>query len=547
MLITGRLTAKLDHMLFAFSGGDVRAAEAPLIDAGQGHALMQKAAHGLFGVALGLLREAGRGTYGATAVVLAGSGNNGADALYAGERLLRRGVAATAVLTSERVHAPALQTFLAAGGRSVLLDDAGAPGLAAHAASADLLVDGILGTGAAGGLRGAGAAYVQAFNDTAGPRGRRSTLVVACDLPSGIGVDSGLVEGPVLQADATVTFGAAKPGLLIGDGAVAAGELDVVDIGLDLSPFTPAARSLLGADAAALLRPPGAHDHKYSRGVLGVAAGSDRYPGAAVLAVGAALATGVGMVRYLGPTAVAALIHERTPEAVASTGSIDDARSQAWVVGPGAVDDDDQRRRAVAAMASGLPVVVDAGALAEVPDRVGAQVILTPHAGELRDLLAARGLDVGRPAIEADPARFALRAAELTGATVLLKGFTTVVAAPSGTLFVQADATPWLATAGAGDTLSGIIGALAATLAEDGGAARRVGVAEEDLWVAVAAAGALIHGRAGQRAAQRGPVVVSGLPAEIGAVVAGLIDERRLLDTGPRRTRGGDAVNRTDS
>jgi hydroxyethylthiazole kinase-like uncharacterized protein yjeF len=528
LLITGRLTAKLDHMLFAFSGGDVRAAEAPLIDAGQGHALMQKAAHGLFGVALGLLREAGRGTYGATAVVLAGSGNNGADALYAGERLLRRGVAATAVLTSERVHAAALETFLTAGGRSVLLDDAGVPGLAAHAASADLLIDGILGTGAAGGLRDAGAAFVQAFNDTAGPRGRRSTLVVACDLPSGIGVDTGLVEGPVLQADATVTFGAAKPGLLIGDGAVAAGELNIVDIGLDLSPFTPAARSLLDADVAALLRRPTAHDHKYSRGVLGVAAGSDRYPGAAVLAVGAALATGVGMVRYLGPAAVATLIHERTPEAVASDGTVADARSQAWLVGPGAVDDEDQRVRAVEAIASGLPVVVDAGALDEVPDRVGPQVILTPHAGELSRLLTDRGIDAERAAIEAEPAHFALRAAETTGATVLLKGFTTVVAAPSGTLFAQTDASPWLSTAGSGDTLAGIIGALAAGLAEDDGAAGRIGLVREDLWAAVAAAGALLHGRAGQRAALRGPVVVSTLPPDIGAVVADLLEGRRL-------------------
>lgn len=522
------VTAKLDHMLPAFSGGDVRAAEAPLLDAGQGDALMQKAAHALFGVVLGLLRDAGRGTYGATAVVLAGSGNNGADALYAGERLLRRGVAATAVLTSGQVHDASLAAFVGAGGITARLDDTGAEGLAAHAAAADILIDGVLGTGASGGLRGAARTFAEAFNAAAGPRGTRSVIVVACDLPSGIGVDSGLVDGPILTADATVTFGAAKPGLLIGDGAVAAGELAVVDIGLDFSPFTPAARRLLDADAAALLRVPGARDHKYSRGVLGIAAGSARYPGAAVLAVGAALATGVGMVRYLGPDPVAALIHQRNPEAVASSGSIAEARSQAWLVGPGAVDDEDQRGRARDAMTSGLPVVVDAGALAEVPERVGPHVILTPHAGELRQLLAARGVQAERAEIEAEPARFALRAAEMTGATVLLKGFTTVVAAPSGTLFVQADGTPWLATAGSGDTLSGIIGALAATLAEDDGAAGRAGVAEEDLWAALAAAGALIHGRAGQRAARHGPVVVSGLPADIGAVVADLLEERRL-------------------
>ncbi|KNC16322.1 carbohydrate kinase [Arthrobacter sp. RIT-PI-e] len=511
-------------MLSAFSGADVRAAEATLIDAGQGDALMQRAAHGLFGVVLGLLRDAGRGTYGATAVVLAGSGNNGADALYAGERLLRRGIGATAVLTSDRVHAPSLEAFVAAGGTTVRLDDDNTRDLAAHAAAADVLIDGILGTGAAGGLRGASAAFVAAFDDAAGPRGTRSTLVVACDLPSGIGVDDGRVDGPVLNADATVTFGAAKPGLLIGAGAVAAGELDVLDIGLDLSAFTPAASTLLDDDAAAVLRVPRPDDHKYTRGVLGVAAGSARYPGAAALAVGAALATGVGMVRYLGPAAVAGLIHQRNPEVVASDGSVDQARSQAWLVGPGAVDDDDQRRRTVDALRSGLPVVADAGALTELPGRMGPHVILTPHAGELRQLLAARGVEVERSGIEAEPARFALRAAELTGATVLLKGFTTVVAAPSGTLYVQMDATPWLATAGSGDTLSGIVGALVATLAEDPDAPSRAGVAPEDLWAAAAAAGALIHGRAGRRAALRGPVVVPDLPRDIGAVIRELLE-----------------------
>ncbi len=514
-------------MLKAFSGSDVRAAEAPLIDAGQGDALMQHAAHGLFGVVLNLLRENGRGTYGATAVVLAGAGNNGADALYAGERLLRRGAASTAILTSERTHAASLDAFVRAGGRAVRLDAGNAGALAAHAASADVLIDGILGTGARGGLQGAASTFVEAFDSLAGRRGVRSTLVVACDLPSGIGVDNGLVEGPVLAADATVTFGAAKPGLLIGAGAVAAGELNVVDIGLDLSDFTPAACTLLDADAAAVLRVPTAGDHKYTRGVLGVAAGSARYPGAAALAVGAALATGVGMVRYLGPGPVATLIHQRNPEVVASDGTVGESRSQAWLVGPGAVDDDDQRRRAVDALRSGLPVVADAGALTELPERSGPQVILTPHAGELRQLLATRGVEAERSAIEAEPARFALRVAELTGATVLLKGFTTVVAAPSGTLFVQADATPWLATAGSGDTLSGIVGALAATLAEDEDAAHRIGVAPEDLWAAAAAAGALIHGRAGQRAARRGPVVVPELPTHIGAVIGELLEGRR--------------------
>ncbi|WP_298254918.1 bifunctional ADP-dependent NAD(P)H-hydrate dehydratase/NAD(P)H-hydrate epimerase [uncultured Arthrobacter sp.] len=514
-------------MLEAFSGSDVRAAEAPFLDAGQGNALIQRAAHALAGVVVGLLRESGRGTYGATIVVLAGSGNNGADALYAGERLARRGASVTALVLADRVHEASLHALERAGGTGVRVDDDADPTqLAEHTAAADVVIDGILGIGADGGLRGRALRFVQTFTAAAGPRGTRSAVVVACDLPSGIGVDDGRVTGPVLAADATVTFGAPKAGLLLGDGAAAAGELTVVDLGLALRT-RPSVRSLLDADVAALIRRPTAQDHKYSRGVLGVAAGSARYPGAAVLAVGAALATGIGMVRYLGPGAVAALVHQRSPEAVASTGPVSGARSQAWLVGPGAVDDDEQRQRATDAIGSGLPVVVDAEALTQLPERVGPHVILTPHAGELSRLLAARGIDAERAEIEAEPARYALQAAEATGATVLLKGFATTVAAPSGALFVQRDATPWLAAAGSGDTLSGIVGALAASLAEDDRAADRAGVAREDLWAVVAAAGALIHGRAGRRAAARGPVVVSELPADIGPVIADLLEERR--------------------
>jgi hydroxyethylthiazole kinase-like uncharacterized protein yjeF len=371
----------------------------------------------------------------------------------------------------------------------------------------------------------AAGAFIDAITAAAGPRGARTPLVLACDVPSGIDVDAGTIEGPVLSADATVTFGAAKPGLLAAAGALAAGELNVVDIGLGLGDGGggPALYRLEPRDAAALYRRPRATDHKYTRGVLGIAAGSEQYPGAAVLATGAALATGVGMVRYLGPRSVGALINSVHPEAVCSTGGIGEARSQAWLVGPGAVGDPEQARRAREALTSGLPVVVDAGALSEVPATVGPQVILTPHAGELVAFFAGRGRSIGRRAIEDAPARYALEAARLCGATVLLKGFTTVVAAPSGHVFSQADATPWLATAGAGDTLAGILGALAAGAAEDGSAAARAGVPEEAKWAAVAAAASLIHGLAARQAARRGPVVVSDLPGDIGAVLAGLL------------------------
>uniref|UniRef100_UPI000478ECA0 NAD(P)H-hydrate epimerase n=1 Tax=Arthrobacter sp. H41 TaxID=1312978 RepID=UPI000478ECA0 len=334
-------------MLNAFTGAQVRAAEVPFLDAGHGNTLMQKAAHGLFLVAFGMLRSAGHRANRSSVVVLVGPGNNGADALYAGERLLRRGVAVTAFAVAGEVHPEASALFSRRGGRFEHLNSNNLPELAARAVRATLLIDGILGTGARGGLRGNAAELVSAINARAGVRGERSLLVVACDLPSGVDVDSGELSEPVLFADATVTFGAAKTGLLVSGGALAAGELNVVDIGLGMTAegsaraaaVKPAMRRLEAHDVAALYRRPRAGDHKYTRGVLGVAAGSAQYPGAAVLATGAALATGLGMVRYLGPPAVGAIINTVHPEVVCSTGDIEDARSQAWLVGPGAVED----------------------------------------------------------------------------------------------------------------------------------------------------------------------------------------------------------------
>lgn len=506
-------------MLSAYSGSAIRSAEAPLLMAGHSDALMQRAAYGLYTAATAELVASTGGCYGRNAVVLAGSGNNAGDALFAAARLAGRGVRTTAVLTTPTTHHAALAAFERAGGRIERLTEDTQPRLVRVCAAADLIIDGILGIGGSGGLRGPAASLVREL------AGTTTATVVACDLPSGLDATTGTVNEPVLRADLTVTFGALKAGLLTGPGAEAAGRVTVVDIGLGATLPEPAVRRLEAADLAALYRRPRAADHKYTRGVLGIAAGSVKYPGAAVLATGAALATGLGMVRYLGPESVAGLINRTHPEAVCSQDSVRSSRVQAWLVGPGAEDDADQRRRARDAMSSGLPTVVDAGALPLLPRKLGPQVILTPHAGELQAVLAARKVRVTRGDIESAPADYARRAAELTGATVLLKGSVTVVASPSGALFSQAAATPWLATAGSGDTLAGILGALVATLAEDddGSAAGRLGVPEPDTWAAIAAAAALLHGLAGTRAAASGPVVVSELPNHVGAVLADLL------------------------
>jgi NAD(P)H-hydrate repair Nnr-like enzyme with NAD(P)H-hydrate dehydratase domain len=268
--------------------------------------------------------------------------------------------------------------------------------------------------------------------------------VVAVDLPSGIGVDDGTVAGPVLRADRTVTFGAAKPGLLLPPAAGLAGELTVVDIGLDLDG-EPAVRRLEAADVARAWAVPGPADHKYSRGVVGVVAGTSTYPGAAVLAASAAVRAGAGMVRYVGPEAVGRAVLSARPEVVTAAG-----RVQAWAVGSGvptgsgaeqAGQDDGQhdRVRHALAEASGregaapertVPVVVDAGGLGLLEPTVPPWFVLTPHAGELATLLRDRGEDVDRALVEAQPLRWARRAHELTGATVLLKGGVTVVVGP---------------------------------------------------------------------------------------------------------------------
>jgi hydroxyethylthiazole kinase-like uncharacterized protein yjeF len=250
------------------------------------------------------------------------------------------------------------------------------------------------------------------------------------------------------------------------------------------------------ADAAAWIAVPGADDDKYSRGVLGLVTGSERYPGAAVLGAEAALHTGVGMLRYLGGARDAVLA--RRPEAVTAEG-----RVQAWVLGSG-VDPDN---RAVGA--EGVPAVLDAGALGLVGEARG-PVILTPHAGEL-----ARLVSVDRAEVAADPAGAAARAADRFGATVLLKGSTTYVRGPGIELEART-APPWLATAGAGDALGGILGALLATheIFEPGDLGH------------LAATAAVIHGLAAQRASNGGPFTVLQLCHALPATIADLLASR---------------------
>jgi hydroxyethylthiazole kinase-like uncharacterized protein yjeF len=498
--------------------------------------LMSRAALAAASTILKELRARRGHAAGASVTLLVGTGNNGGDALFAGARLAARGVAVTAVATGSRVHPGGRQALEAAGGRLVTISEGG-PGqftpievVAGQASRCDVIVDGLLGIGARGPLSGHAAGLVTTLLVEAGlaapPRYRRPTrpTVVAVDLPSGIGVDDGSVGGQVLPADVTVTFGAYKPGALLPPASGLFGRIELIDLGLTPSlreGGEPAARRLEAADALELWPVPRRSDHKYSRGVLGVVAGSETYPGAAVLTTSAAVATGVGMVRYLGPDGAVERVLSRRPEVVPGGG-----RVNAWALGPGvAPGAEDQMERIARALkwaaSERVPTVLDAGGfqlLPSPPERLDPWFVLTPHAGEMAGLLTERGVAVERSEVEARPAHHARLAAELVGGTVLLKGPATVVAGQDGSLFVQDDGVPWLATAGTGDVLTGIIGALLA------GHKDSAAIVPE-LPPRLAALGALVHGKAACRASRQGdPSGSIGRPIAALDVVAALPD-----------------------
>jgi hydroxyethylthiazole kinase-like uncharacterized protein yjeF len=497
-------------MISAFTGTQIRAAEQPLLDAGEGAVLMQRAAHGLANAVVRGFRSEGRRLYGLSATVLAGKGNNGGDGLFAAAMLARRGMRTTAVLTAGTAHPAALAAFRGAGGRVHVLDEDNAEELAVLSAGDDVVIDAILGTGARGGLGGPAAELVAALQEL------RPNFVVACDVPSGVDADTGEVHWPVLTARLTVAFGGVKAGLLADPGEGCAGRVLLVPIGIEEHFPAPTLRRFSVRDLAAVLPDPGRRAHKYTRGVLGIVAGSERYTGAAALSVEAASAAGAGMVRYLGPEVVARQVLVRTPEVIWEPA--EPGRVQAWLLGPG-LDGAEQLQRARDALAAasdaGQPAVVDAGALELLPERCPPNWILTPHAGELAAVLGRGEVRVTREDVESRSLHFVRLAAEHTGAVVLLKGATTLVASPSGAVFSQSEGCPWMSTAGSGDVLGGILGALAASYAEtaldDDGPFAALGIAPAERWAAVAAVGASLHGMAGSAASAGAPLTASDI------------------------------------
>ena len=473
-------------MLRYYSADVIRGAEAPLLASLPEGALMRRAA---FGLATAIATELRRRTGGVSArrvCAVVGSGDNGGDALWASTFLRRRGAAAAAVLLNpERTHRAALAAFRRAGGRVVESIPAGT----------DLVIDGVVGISGSGPLR-PNAAEVFAAVDAA------HIPVVAVDIPSGVDVHTGAVSGPAVHAALTVTFGGLKPVHALGD----CGRVELVDIGLDLPPTDVV--GFEAADVAARWPVPGPHDDKYTQGVTGVVAGSATYPGAAVLCTGAAVRATSGMVRYAGSAAAQVLSHH--PEVIAAETAAASGRVQAWVVGPGIGTDGEGAAALWYVLDTELPVIVDADALtilAAHPELVTARsapTVLTPHAGEFARLAGAPPGDDRIGATRALADRF--------GATVLLKGNVTVIANPGGPVYLNPAGQSWAATAGSGDVLSGVIGALLAA-----------GLPP----VEAAAAAAFVHARAaGIAAADPGPrpspTSALGIQSHIRSAVAAL-------------------------
>lgn len=410
------------------------------------------------------------------ALVLCGPGNNGGDGYVIARALRDRGA---------QVRVGALGEPKSGAARAARERWNGGIETLAEARPAPLLIDALFGTGLARPLDESAARHLAALAGDA-------RFAVAIDLPSGAATDDGSLLSPVPDFDLTITFQTLKPSHLLQPAARHMGKLVVADIGI-------AAKSGLTMIGRPKLRTPGPDDHKYTRGYVAILAGE--MPGAGALAAAAATRAGAGYVRLLSRTFVAGL-----PNAVAQTpGEMefrpDDPRIGVLAVGPGLGTEEVGRKLLSAAFTSGYPLLLDADALNLLAKegmgllkQAGETAILTPHEGEFVRLFGPIG------GSKIDRAR---EAAARSGAVVLCKGADTVVAAPDGRAAIAPPAPAWLASAGTGDVLAGIIAAMRASGMEA---------------FEAACAGVWLHGRA---AAVAGPgLIADDLVAQLPAALA---------------------------
>lgn len=430
-------------------------------------------------------------------IVLCGPGNNGGDGFVVARLLADAGWPVRVALFGARNRLRGDAAWAADLWRGTV-----EPLTAASIDGAAMIVDALFGAGLDRPLQGDLKQIVEAM-------AAAQAIRVAVDVPSGVSGDSGAILGAATPTDLTVTFFRRKPGHLLLPGRQFCGETKVTDIGIPenvLSLIEPMQAANDPGLWREMLHEPTARDHKYTRGHLGVIAGP--MTGAARLAASAAARAGAGMVSiigtpdeisHLGPLPASLVVSEiATPEALAEF--VKDRRISALVVGPGRGRSGKTRDWVEAALNTGLPTVVDAdglSAFAGDPDALfglskGRPAVLTPHEGEFARLFGVIENKLGS----------ARDAARVAGAALLLKGADTVVADPNGRAVINDNAPPWLATAGAGDVLSGVVGALLA---------RRIAP------FSAAAAGAWLTGDAASRAGEG--LIADDLPGEIASSI----------------------------
>ena len=512
-------------MLRAYTTEAVREAEAKVVAAAATDELMKQAARAVADKCIDAIAASGQTPAGSVVLALIGGGDNGGDGLYACAMLAEAGLEAKAVILSNKYHQRAYAAADKAGVELMLPDLDVMPSRLAKAIaklsrSAGVWIDAMTGTGCTKRLR-------RPMRDVVRELERERELspdepiIVAVDVPSGVGGDDGAIAGPHLHATHTVTMAARKAASLLAPAMYSFGEVSIVDLKIAY-PGTAAVSVLEAADVGDRLLVPQPDDHKYTRGVVQVIAGSETYPMTGVLCAGAAARCGAGMVRYLGPDEATLALVSRYPEIVPSSG-----RHQAVVMGPGVAVNDhfmiQQLQKAIRdAASSHTPAVLDAGALSLVGQlraNIGAHCVLTPHAGEAAELLTTLGAGarrggITREEVMLEPVRCCIELAEQTGATVVLKGGQTVIYGPAEQLFVCNEAPAWTATAGAGDVLAGTIAACLAgqqaNAEQYGGELSAASITE------TVAAGVWLHGHAARLAVGPGkPIIASDIITEL--------------------------------
>ena len=500
-----------------------------------------------------------------------GGGDNGGDALYACAILARGGIGATAYLLKKRCHRRALAAAQEAGVRIIDLGGqslrsientpAWAEGFLAHA-----WVDGIVGTGSHGPLTGALAESVELLNRLSAIKPRP---VIAIDVPSGLTDDDGAITGPILRATHTLAVGTYKRAQVLPPAVEFTGDISLVTMDWDSNGTgrTQGDDGMIGADdlyvvdeafsAREVVPVPAFSDDKYARGVVGLLAGSDTYPGAGLLATRGALAAGVGMVRLNSTRRVQDLVLADQPGVVTVGGRI-----QSALIGPGLDRREDALELAQFCGQSGMPLVIDAWALDLVPELASSikpdATVLTPHYGEAARLLGRLGAPVTRAEVAAAPLRYARALHEATGCHVILKGPVTIVysveyvdtevqeafqralnaaevwpdvdALPQGRLVrsytptVGQVTTSWAGVAGNGDVLAGFLAGVLARPVDEGDAVAGPDGQPQRVTPGRLTAAVSVHGRAAQVAAEAAggfaPIQASDIAAAIGQVLS---------------------------